>query len=187
MDMKKKVPLLLFCSSLLISTNTFSQDISADKSKPSEAIENIVVSGDSIGFYRHVMNKAEDDLFDLYNDLALKNDFKVKCERKNRHGFTRIKHRKCESNFVSRIQYEALQREISTGSKRQLANGKLTSNSWLSRSSLTNGYLYAEMRKLKEDQIEDFEQKLLAHPELQQKLIKFLEAREKFEQARSSS
>ncbi|GAB5383621.1 MAG: hypothetical protein Alis3KO_07440 [Aliiglaciecola sp.] len=179
MTFNKYVKAFLATSCIIVATNAFSLNSSPTTTEDSETIESITVTGDGKAFYRQLMNLAEDDFFDLYNQITENEDLKVKCKTKNRHGFTRIKQRKCESAFVSRIKYDNVQVSIESGSRR---TGALSSGTWMNRIGLTTKS-YSEMKKLRKQQIEDLEQKIKDNPELQQKLIKLLQSKEKYKNA----
>ena len=179
MKIIQECKLLLVLSSFLFTTSAYSAIPSEAKNKASEPIESITVTGEGKVFYRQLMNLAEDELFDLYNELTEDKDFKVKCSNKNRHGFTRIKQRKCESAFQSRIKYENMQVARKSGSSR---TGTLSNGTWMNRVG-PSAKSYAEMKELRKKQVEDIVQKIMDNPALEQKFRKLLQTRESYKNA----
>jgi len=51
------------------------------------------------------MEKAEDNFYDLYNQLTTNNDFKIQC-RKEFSSFSHIKNRVCKPNYTKTIRDE---------------------------------------------------------------------------------
>ena len=164
---------------MVLATNAFSLNSTKTTDDKSEKIESITVTGDGKAFQRQLMNLAEDELFDLYNELSDNKDLQVTCKKQKRHGFTRIQQRKCVSAFASRIVYENVQVAIESGSRR---TGALSSGTWMNRIGLTSKS-YNEMKKLRKQQIEDIRQKLKESPELQEKFIKLMQTKEKYQNA----
>jgi len=107
---KHLVPTLI---STLFTLCTFivfpaSADLNGSEIQPEDAvnapdIERIQVIGQRPRLYfRRTMEKAEDNFYDMYNQLTTDNDFKVQCNKEFR-SFSHIKHRVCKPNYTKTI------------------------------------------------------------------------------------
>lgn len=60
---------------------------------------------ESTGYYKKQLVKAEDNFYDLFNELTENEAFRVKCKRKTiDDSFSRIKKRVCESKFKKLVE-----------------------------------------------------------------------------------
>lgn len=138
-------------------------------------IERITVDGDeqtSVLRYNYI--RAEDSFFNAFNQLTDNTDFHITCEKKKRHSFTRIKLRDCESGFEKRITAEL----ISEVMMRNRAAPSL--------GIPLPGQINAKQNKAREKQIEAMEVLIQQSPQLQEKLIALIEAKQKLDDARTS-
>lgn len=168
--------------SLLLNT-FFAFPLLANKNQD-ESIETITVIGEeSLAFYRYEIERAENEFFTLFNQMTSEADHKVVCEKKNRHGFTRIKQRECTSGYETRIKYELTQRAINSSSLRRPVGGN--GDSFLQNIPKTGEYYVAAL-KIRKDQLQEFREKILSSPDLQEKYIKLQEAKAKLENLKNT-
>ncbi|XOV79617.1 MAG: hypothetical protein ACFHVJ_01360 [Aestuariibacter sp.] len=92
-------------------------------SKDSEhSMERIEVTGKPPKhFFRERLYLAQENFFELFNQLTQDEAFKVTCERRKQHAFTRLTERVCEAQFVSDIKHENLARASEMQSKKSSA------------------------------------------------------------------
>ena len=142
-----------------------------------EDIERITVEGsDQLSVLRHSFYRAEEDFFNLFNELTTDESFQITCKPKERHAFTRIKKRTCESKFQDEEEYAMTQKAIFNGSRRN-------EDAWMARLPL-QGEVYTQQRRLQKKQIAAMEALITENPELQQKLIKLNQAKQKYQDAK---
>jgi len=86
-----------------VSAGLYGSEIQQEEDVNEPEIERIQVTGEKSRIYfRRAMIKAEDNFYDLYNQLTLNNDFKIQCEMAFKAG-SHIKHRVCKPNFTKTI------------------------------------------------------------------------------------
>jgi len=98
--------LLALCTFIVFpasATNTLGSEVLQEEHVNGPEIERIQVTGERPRIYfRRAMVKAENNFYDLYNQLTTNNDFKVECEKVFRPG-SHIKNRVCKPNFTKKI------------------------------------------------------------------------------------
>jgi len=98
--------LLALCTFIVFpasATNPLFSETKQEKHVNEPEIERIQVTGDRPRIYlRRAMVKAENNFYDLYNQLTTNNDFKVQCEKVFKPG-SHIKNRVCKPNFTKTI------------------------------------------------------------------------------------
>lgn len=88
---------------LVFSTMSFGSTIDSQK------IEVIEVTGKRpVSFFKKLVNSAELNFYELYNDITTNRKFKVECKKVARHSFSRIKERKCIPAFASIAMFEQM-------------------------------------------------------------------------------
>lgn len=180
-------PILLTLGLALASMQSNAQtNMSQPENDSQKELERIIVEGDEqISVLRYNFYRAEEDFFNLFNELIDNESFRISCKQKERHAFTRIKQRSCESKFQDEEEYRMTQRAIQTGSRRYDGTER-NAGHWMSRLPL-QGEVYTQQKRLQKKQIAAMEALIVENPELQQKLIKLNEAKQKFEDAKQQS
>ncbi|WP_371193389.1 hypothetical protein [Glaciecola sp. SC05] len=98
-----------------VSIKAYSDDITPDAAAQAaqKDIEIIGVVGDQpLSYFKRLLRQKEDQFFSLTNELVSDDDFKVKCGTTLMQGFSRLKTRKCEAQFVSRLVGEQTQEQF---------------------------------------------------------------------------
>ena len=112
----KKVTQLLLTTSLVLSAQAMALSGSSGiieklQYKSSEqnvenAIEHITVYGQRpLIYFKNQVIKAENDFFNLFNQFADQDEFKIKCSRSSSSG-TRIRSRVCEPAYITDLKYD---------------------------------------------------------------------------------
>jgi len=97
--------LFALCTFIVLpaSAGLYGAEIQQEDEANDPDIERIQVVGERPRIYfRREMIKAEDNFYDLYNQLTPNDDFKVRCEKVFRAG-SHIKNRVCKPNFTKTI------------------------------------------------------------------------------------
>jgi hypothetical protein len=127
-----------------------------------EPIEEITVVGEkTLLSLKFAAYQAEDDFFNLFNELNENDEFDVFCGREASTG-SRIKRRRCWSPFEREVDDELLRYQWETGGMLGLRN---------------EGLLTAKRKK----QAEMLKQMVLENPELQKLYLRYGEANIRFE------
>jgi hypothetical protein len=97
--------LFALCTFIVFPANAgpYGSEIQQEDDANKPEIERIEVIGQRPRLYfRKTMVKAEDNFYDLYNQLTMNNDFKIQC-RKEFRAFSHIKNRVCKPNYTKTI------------------------------------------------------------------------------------
>ena len=151
---------------------------SADTVPPAgEPVDEITVTGQgNRNYFKRQMIRAETEFYDLFNELTTEKDFRIVCETENRHAFTNIKVRKCQSVYESRIAYELTQRAFQMGS-RAGANIEVPATK--------RGEYAQRVAERRQEQLEDMARILEENPEFKEKLIALNKAKAEYEESKS--
>lgn len=147
----------------------------ASTAKDGEPIDEVVVTAEgNLTFLRRQIIRAENDFYNLFNDLTSEDDFKIVCKKEKRHGFTNMIVRKCKSKYEDTIAFELTQRDRRLGS--------------FERTSLPTtkqGEYEQRVAKRREEQLAEMARILQENPEFQQKLITLNEAKAKYDEVKA--
>jgi len=97
--------LFTLCTFIVFPANAgpYGSEIQQEDAVNAPDIERIEVIGQRPRLYfRRTMEKAEDNFYDMYNQLTTNNDFKVQCHKEFR-SFSHIKNRVCKPNYTKTI------------------------------------------------------------------------------------
>lgn len=142
-------------------------------SKDSEhSMERIEVTGKPPKqFYRERLHLAQESFFQLFNQLTQEDAFKVTCERRKQHAFTRLTERVCEAQFVSDIKHENLVRASEMQSKKSSAL------------HLGNKSAYRKQYKImQQKQVQHMVELINSNPKLREQYQALQQAKDQFEQ-----
>jgi len=148
--------------------------VEARAASDDEAIDEITVEGrGNPAYFRRQVVQAENEFYDFFNAYTSEDDFKIVCERKERHGFTKVKVRTCESKYESRIAFDLTQENLNRSSRR--------SPNFVAVRQLSE--YKDETAKRREEQLADMARVLSEHPEFKEKLIALNKAKAALKEA----
>ena len=105
--------------SVLVLTTVFST-MSFGSTTSSQEVEVIEVTGKRpVSFFKKLVNSAELNFYELYNDITTNRKFKVECKQVARHSFSRIKERKCIPAFADIAMFEQMDKMTSLRAPRE--------------------------------------------------------------------
>ncbi|WP_026376511.1 hypothetical protein [Aestuariibacter salexigens] len=166
-----RLSVFAYLITLLIKPVTAQADIPSPaelvKNEPVEVIE--VTGYRPIGFYRQLMSDAEESYYDSYNKLTDVDDFRIDCKRQQRT-FSRVTQRRCEARFVDRV----------TAWRNEIALESTSSRGGL-RSLPTRLELDQVLSQIRQKQIADAYNLLLASKELREAFAQLIHARQAYQ------
>ena len=151
------------CLLLLSSAGWAQDDADEADSAITEEVEEIVVYGErSIIDLRFEVYRAQENLFDVFNELNSTDEFDVKCEYVTRLATGRRKHHVCEPKYLRLHRADAAARQAQVGSDALPQP--------LSRLQRKTDALWAEMAEL-----------MVKHPELKEAVDSLASANNAYE------
>jgi hypothetical protein len=166
-------------------------------------IEVITITGrKSIGAYRRALLKAEKDLYKQYNKFADADEFKVICKSKQTQLDSRKKTQICTPRYEKTLATQETQFQVSrvgtSLSNNQNLNSGLntaggatieatevnvpdTLGSLLNLQNISRGQVGGKLRQKREAHYLDMLEQLKQHPELGEKLVEYVIAKQKYQ------
>lgn len=157
---------------LIVSTMSFASETT------SQGIETIEVTGKQpVSHFEKLMNTAEVNFYEMYNDITTNRKFKVECKRVARHSFSRIKERKCIPAFADIAMFEQMDRMNALRGPKEFIPEKGTI--FL---SVPHSHLKVATDDYSQQQLNDILDHLSTHPELLEKYNELVTARSLYQQ-----
>ena len=162
--------------SVLVFTPFFST-MSFGSTTDSQEIEVIEVTGKRpVSFFKKLVNSAELNFYELYNDITTNRKFKVECKQVARHSFSRIKERKCIPAFADIAMFEQMDKMTSQRAPREY----LGENPVFL--SVQRSQLKVAIDDYSEQQLNNIMEHLKTNPKLLERYNKLVEARNLYQE-----
>ncbi len=169
---------LLLAGLTLSASNTYATQVN-DAPSASKTTEIIgIVGTQHLSQFRRDLQNAENNFFSLMNTVVSDDDFKVECKTQHLQAFSRLKGRKCEANFVSRLIGEQTQRDFDL----QGPGAKLA-NSFEMTSSVS---VQLKLKQRQQDYLEELVTQINSNPHLLEAYNKLRIAKASYAEAKAS-